>query len=279
MGDPPEASRRSSHGPISATTDPSTPSAQTAEDGPAAPMTSDNGDDPSGRTGGPTNTEGITEPDSSEGGNKVEEQLPPLPPRPPLLEATDRPATPKSTSRPTWQAKATTAVSSLDIQTMSFPDGSRGTFSIPSSRTVSESMGGLPGELNTPSRKVSRSGSELDDSASLMSCAPTLRANGDLASLLDEGLNAQSPAWRMLSSQVEAPNPFETIEYDDTLLPNYEHEFDEIEAVDSKGGNEGEPRTLPFYFCPDFSRRRDTPEMEVKAQALPDFIIGGQTNL
>lgn len=73
-----------------------------------------------------------------------------------------------------------------------------------------------------------------------MSYAPTLRANGDLASLLDEGLSSQSPAWKLLSSQAESVNPFEKVNYEDLSLANFDHEFDEIEAVDQKGGNEGE---------------------------------------
>lgn len=72
-----------------------------------------------------------------------------------------------------------------------------------------------------------------------MSYAPTLKANGDLASLLDDGLNSQSPAWKLLSSQAESVNPFENIEFEDNALSNFEHEFDEIEALDSQSGNEG----------------------------------------
>jgi hypothetical protein len=72
-----------------------------------------------------------------------------------------------------------------------------------------------------------------------MSIAPTLRGNGDLASLLDDELNTQSPAWRLLNSQTESANLFETAEYEDTTLANFDHEFDEIEAVDSNRGNEG----------------------------------------
>jgi hypothetical protein len=171
------------------------------------------------------------------------EQRPPLPPRPSLLQASDpsRPPLTTSKQRPALQAKPTTAISSVDIETLSFPDGSRGTFSTPASRGVSESVSisGTSGGQSTP-RKVSRNGSEFDDSTSLMSYTPTLRgANGDLASLLDEGLNSQSPAWKLLTSQADSVNPFEKIEYDDLCLINFEHEFDEIEAVDSKGGNEG----------------------------------------
>jgi len=177
--------------------------------------------------------------------NKEEEHRPPLPPRPQLLQ-TDQLVTPLSSGRPTLQSKATTQISSVDIQTLSFPDGSRGTFSTPANRPVSESVCGY----NTPRRKVSRNGSEIDDNASLMSYAPTLKANGDLVSLLDEGLNAQSPAWRLLSSQTGTVNPFETIDFEDTSLANFDHEFDEIDAVDINGGNEG-TSSIIFKDHPD----------------------------
>lgn len=191
----------------------------------------------------PEETEENTKPPgSAEEGNgpsgnilKEKEQRPPLPPRPSLLKTGDKPGEALSTG-----AKPTTALSSVDIQTLSFPDGSRGTFSTPASRSVSQTVSfseSTPGQ-STPSRKVSRNGS-FDDGASLMSYAPTLKANGDLASLLDDGLNSQSPAWKLLSSQAESVNPFENIEFEDNALSNFEHEFDEIEALDSQSGNEG----------------------------------------
>ena len=136
-------------GPIDTSTRPS--GQAKAEDGTEASMTLDGDIDPSTQRG-------------------QEEQLPPLPPRPSLLQATNRPATPTE-RRPTLQSKATTAVSSVDIQTLSFPDGTRGTFSTPASRAVSEPASGVSGGQNTPSRKPSRTGSEVggDDSASLKS--------------------------------------------------------------------------------------------------------------
>jgi len=168
--------------------------------------------------------------------NDVKEQRPPLPPRPSLLRSNEPPKSPLSTNkRPALQSKPTTAISSVDIQTVSFPDGSRGTFSTPG---IDEVISGPIGGYSSP-RKVSRSGSDIEDNASLLSYAPTLRANGDLESLLDDGLNAQSPAWKLLNSHAEAVGPFETIAYDDTSLMNFAHEFDEMEAVDRKGGNEG----------------------------------------
>jgi hypothetical protein len=238
MGNRPEPSKSPLHEPLHASID-TTPSAQaTAENGTHTLMTLDHKNDaaaaPKSKELNQSTSGIIVE------GHQAEEHRPPLPPRPSLLQTSDRPATPLSTNRrPTLQSKPTTAISSVDIQTLSFPDGSRGTFSTPGSRSVSESISGLSGGQSTPNRKASRNSSEFDDNVSLMSYAPTLRANGDLASLLDEGLNSQSPAWKLLSSQADTTNPFETIEFEDPLLTNFDHEFDEVPAVDSNGGNEG----------------------------------------
>lgn len=81
---------------------------------------------------------------------------------------------------------------------------------------------------------------EIDESTSLTSYAPSLRVTGDLESLLGNGFNAQSPAWKLLNSQTDSGAPFETIEFDeDDRLSSFEHEFDEVAVVDSKKGNEG----------------------------------------
>lgn len=224
MGISPETPRRSSH---------DRPTSRKVGDGNAiASMPSDSSDDPLNRAGN-------SNIGSSASSNAAEEQRPPLPPRPSLLQTGNGPSAPQSPNQPTLQARATTALSSLDIQTLSFPDGSRGTFSTPASGAGSESLSDIAEGQGTPSRKVSRNGSDLDDDASLMSIAPTLKGHGDLASLLDDELNTQTPAWRMLNSQTDSANLFETAEYEDTSLANFNHEFDEIEAVDSKKGNEG----------------------------------------
>jgi hypothetical protein len=209
-------------------------------DGPTAPPTL-----PSGHA---TTENGIFTPmtlnGDSDASQRGEDQRPPLPPRSSLLQTTNQPATPTDRPSPALQSQATTAVSSVDIQILSFPDGSRAAFSSPASRTVSES---LSGGQSTPSRKASHNGSEVgaDDSASLMSYAPTLRGSGDLASLLDEGFGSQSMSWKLLSLQTGTGDPFETVEYANILLVNFEHEFDEIEAVDSKeGANEGKSHAL-----------------------------------
>ncbi|KAI9736887.1 MAG: Vacuolar fusion protein mon1 [Claussenomyces sp. TS43310] len=173
-----------------------------------------------------------------------DENRPPLPPRPVTAQLSPQPSSPQgppeNVSRPRLQSKPTTALSSVDIQTLSFPDGTRGTFS--TSDHLS-SAGGLPltPALKPGKRKTSRNGSEGDDSASIVSHAPTLRANGDLESLLAESLNAQSPAWKLLNSYTESVNPFETIEFEQNHgLLSFEQEFDEIADVDSNGGNEEE---------------------------------------
>jgi hypothetical protein len=208
------------------------------EDGTCGPMTMEDGDGISGASsirdfvenkGMPENKTFSS--DQSENG-----QRPPLPPRPKIVPSSERPVTPlghftSPTKKPQMQSQATTALSPMDIQTLSFPDGTRGTFSTSDNSTPPSISG---------SRKVSQNGSEIDDNASLMSYAPTLRAAGDLNSLLGESSNAQSPAWKLLSAQAELMNPFETVEYNQhDCLSTFEHEFDEIPDADSKGGNEG----------------------------------------
>ena len=237
MGNPPTSSS-SPHdrGLVLAATG-ATPTVQvTSKNGTSDSMTGDRSNDASQPAG--DNRPSIS---SSKGENdREDDQRPPLPPRPSLLQA-DLPTTSSAgTRRPALQARPTTAISSVDIQTLSFPDGTRGTFSTPAGRSVSESLSisSTSGGQSTPSRK-GRSGSEFDDTTSLMSYAPTLRANGDLASLLDDGLSSQSPAWKLLSSQAESVNPFEKVGYEDLSLLNFDHEFEEIDAVDQKGGNEG----------------------------------------
>lgn len=223
MGASPETLRRSSR---------DRPSPKTDNGSTIASMPLDRSDDPLKRALGSNN-------DSSTVDNITDDQRPRLPPRPPLLPTGNGPSAPQSPNQPSLQARATTALSSLDIQTLSFPDGSRGTFSTPASGAGSDSLSEVAEGQGTPNRKISRNGSDVDDDASLMSIAPTARGNGDLASLLDDELNTQSPAWRMLNAQTDSRNLFETSEYEDGSLANFDHEFDEIDPVDSKNGNEG----------------------------------------
>ncbi|KFA78371.1 hypothetical protein S40288_04946 [Stachybotrys chartarum IBT 40288] len=146
----------------------------------------------------------------------VEEHRPPLPPRPSTTISVD------SRSAPT---QATTAITPLEIQTLTFPDGTRGTFST-AARSVSTPLSS--GQV-TPSRRPSTSGAEPDDTASIASFAPTLRPAGDIASLLAGDLNRRSPAWSMLRTQSGMALPFErTRPADLDRLVDFEREFDPI---------------------------------------------------
>lgn len=198
------------------------------------------------------------------------ERPPPLPPRPSLLNTSDN---------QTLQSKATTALSSLDIQTLSFPDGTRGTFSTPAGQPVSDAVSEISSGLGTPNRKSNHTGSDFDDSASLTSLAPTLKAHGDLASLLDDGLNAQSPAWRLLNSQSDEVNPFETIEHDEPSLANFENEFEDMPPVDSKAGNEGGSIKSKNDIDSNLDHRGSVSFMEVQVQALSYTLYSWKTNL
>ncbi|KAH0528680.1 hypothetical protein TsFJ059_003507 [Trichoderma semiorbis] len=129
-----------------------------------------------------------------------EEQPPPLPPRPAASTSNS------SVDSKALQAQATTAITPLDIQTLSFPDGSRGTFSTPTTRSASTPTGS---GYTSPSRRPSSSGIEGDDAASIMSFAPTMRPAGDIASLLTSSLSKKSAAWNLLKSQAANVQPFE----------------------------------------------------------------------
>ncbi|KXH64986.1 trafficking protein Mon1 [Colletotrichum nymphaeae SA-01] len=147
-----------------------------------------------------------------------EEQPPPLPPRP-SMESND------SIDSRMAMAAATTAVTPLDIQTLSFPDGSRGTFSTTGSRAVSTPVQSSSGQA-TPTRTLG----EGEDSMSIASFSPTLRPPNDIASLLMGEFNKRSPAWNLLRSQSATVPPFETLRMDNTTrnLAGFEHEFDEL---------------------------------------------------
>lgn len=143
-----------------------------------------------------------------------EEQRPPLPPRP----STSAPLDPKGLQAPT-----TTAITPLDIQTLSFPDGSRGTFSSPGPRSVSSP---LESGRTSPDRKPGAAVQDNDDTASVTSFAPTMRPAADIASLLAGELNKKSPAWNLLRSQSSTVQPFERRQ-DDTgdRFANFAEEF------------------------------------------------------
>ena len=173
---------------------------------------------------------------------------PTLPPRPKNIDLLsgrtnaygDTLQIPKQRLRPTLQSHATTAVSLTDIHTHALPDGVRETYantsrSSPSGKSIRfDSSGG---------RLRSYADSEAGDSASIRSFAPTIRTNADGESILGDfsAVGAQSPAWKLLSSQVEKSNPFEFLPMGiEEPTADFNREFDEIPALDSSGDNEEE---------------------------------------
>lgn len=176
-----------------------------------------------------------------------QEYRPPLPPRPNnvniLREGSYSPGSslkrPGKTPRPLLQSTATTALSRTEVNTQSYQDGSRESFAASAQRTPPSKAVAAFGSI----RKVKGlSDSEGGDSASVRSYAPTLETGGDAESLLGEVLGAsqESPAWRLLGTQNEAPDPFDSVTYeDDEATADFYREFDEIGAVAADGENEG----------------------------------------
>ncbi|KAK4186145.1 DUF254-domain-containing protein [Podospora australis] len=142
---------------------------------------------------------------------------PPLPPR-------RKPSFGEGHLQVAFQSKPTTAVSSIDISTLSFPDGSRGTFQTSSAKSGSSP---LASGYATPRRE---SLGDLNDSMSVMSFAPTMGgARGDLASLVAGELNKKSRAWNLLRSQSETVPPFDSMRLGASEdLTGFEREFDSI---------------------------------------------------
>ncbi|KAI1660040.1 DUF254-domain-containing protein [Daldinia decipiens] len=132
--------------------------------------------------------------------------------------------------RPNLSSKPTTAISSMNIQTLSFPDGSRGTFST-AGENNSQGAEQTSSSTNAGVASIgfSSMGNDIDDSMSIMSLAPTLRPPGDLESLLVGDMSKKSPAWMLLHSQSAAVQPFETIRADEgTIFADFAREFDDI---------------------------------------------------
>lgn len=158
-----------------------------------------------------------------------DDRPPPLPPRRPSVQFDAG-----------QLAQPTTAITSIDVQTLSFPDGSRGTFEgtgagaassskahsrVPSGYTTPAELGGFVPGSALPAYERDQG----DDSVSVMSFAPTLRPPADLASLVAGEMNKKSRAWAMLRSQSATVQPFQRSRHDATDgLGTFEGEFEEI---------------------------------------------------
>ncbi|KAI0404235.1 vacuolar fusion protein MON1 [Xylaria palmicola] len=179
---------------------------------------------------------GNEDPGSPSGAGADEERPPPLPPRPSLQP------TPKD--RASLQSKPTTALSSMNIQTVSFPDGSRGTFSTNAgspaaddgASTESPDLAAVGFHYTASARKQ-----DTDESMSVMSMAPTLRPPGDLESLLVGDMAKRSPAWMLLRSQSAAVLPFEVIRAEQSAsFAGFEREFADIPDESDTDWNDGD---------------------------------------
>ena len=146
----------------------------------------------------------------------------------------------EKSSRPHLQATATTALSRTDIHTQAYQDGSRETFAA-SAHTTPPTKSSLG--FGSIRRLRGIGGSDGGDSASVKSYAPTLETGGDVESILGEVLAATqgSPAWKLLSTQAEAPDPFDSMAYqDDEITADFYREFDEICGISGEDDNEGD---------------------------------------
>ncbi|KAI2614683.1 vacuolar fusion protein MON1 [Hypoxylon fragiforme] len=158
---------------------------------------------------------------------------PPLPPRPaqaPVIIESAAMGAGAVMERPNLSSKPTTALSSMNIQTLSFPDGSRGTFSTTSENNADATeQSSTPANVGMSSLGFNTIGNDIDESMSIMSLAPTLRPPGDLESLLIGDMSKRSPAWNLLRAQSSAVQPFETVRIeDDAVLSDFSREFDDI---------------------------------------------------
>jgi hypothetical protein len=188
-------------------------------------------------------TEDITSRDQSAPQSR-EGTPPPLPPRPMLLQTPNpRPHTSagqlrptrsssshRSASRPQLQSKATTAVSLADVHSQSH-GGEESYPSTPSSKQIS--FAGLRLGQN-------RRGSDGEDTASVMSYAPTLEAGTEVESMMGDVLHDRdTPGWTPITPRKDFSEG-SLFPPDSEFEEAFEHEFDELDDVTSDGLNEGE---------------------------------------
>jgi hypothetical protein len=163
-----------------------------------------------------------------QGDRKENGEPPALPPR--LDVATSTRTDAIHTKRPAVRSRTTTALSAIDVQTVTFPDGTRETFS------SAEQQVNRSADIDV--QKPSQASSEIGDDASLTSSRPDSR-RADLESLMGSSSISHTPAWKLLSSQTDTGAPLDDTSFDeDDGLSTFEHEFDEVPDIDSKGGNE-----------------------------------------
>lgn len=207
---------------------------------------------------------------------------PPLPPRPgniDLLHPGGSLQRPGRQSRPNLQSTATTALSLTDIHTQSYEDGSRETFA---ASAESNSFGKSIGGFGSIRRFKGRNCSEADDSTSVRTYAPTLGADGDVESLLGEilGPSQRSPAWKLLRSQTERPDPFDSLSFENGApATSFDLEFDEVGELDPAGKNEGKRLSIIPRTTAQPLSRGTVVSLEVEEEAFSHTFFCRKTHL
>jgi len=194
---------------------------------------------PEGQMKAPTARDGPTRTATSSENASMEGTPPPLPPRPKDPNDTARTQSSvgslrigrsssksPSDSRPPLQSKPTTALDLTDIQTQSH--GRDEQLTSPASKNLTHS--GFR-------RAVSKSGSDGDDSASVMSYAPTLEAGVDLESMLGDVLGDVSARQLEPATSQADEKPERLFTEDEGFEEAFEHEFNELDDITSDGLN------------------------------------------
>lgn len=161
------------------------------------------------------------------------EQTPPLPPRNLLDQrAVGSLKPPKRPSRPQLQSHPTIALSLADVHSAVSHDRIE---SATTNRTLSRRPSHALLNIGT-----SAPASDAGETSSVCSATPSSVAASRLESLIGAVPNNQAtPAWKALSAQLDAQNPFEQdFAYDSEYSDAFFHEFDALEEVKADGSNQ-----------------------------------------
>lgn len=169
---------------------------------------------------GPSISDDDDQSQSSEG------ERPPLPPRPNTLSLLND----ESSSRPTLQAEATTAISRTDIETPSLETGGSAY-----STLASRSLPRGPKARASLSQLASPRGSEAGDSTSIRSSLPNLDAGDVEALFLDFAAPESGGQERFATGLLEFPEFAADNIDDDGILSEFEAVGELNKAIDNEG--------------------------------------------
>ncbi|KAL8938922.1 MAG: hypothetical protein Q9216_003642, partial [Gyalolechia sp. 2 TL-2023] len=166
------------------------------------------------------------------------EHPPPLPPRPTRLESYRKPSSlvPQSSTRPSLQSTATTAISRPDIHIQTPYDRSGERHEATKQPTPPTKPRAGWGSIR---RLKIQDG---DESASIRSFAPTIETGGDVESLLgDVTGHENSSSWNILSGQLEETGLEQPdASQEEEVLYDFDREFEELDLLASGADNEEE---------------------------------------